>query len=365
MIVVGLASSFLFAIKEPTPSEKQMRLGLSAYRKGDYRAALDFFMQVLIDDSDNKRARRFMEKSAKKLLEPEKERIRKEREEIMRKTRQHIRTHKMVNVDDIFRQANQNHQQGKYLLAYSDFQKAKEMSPRYEGVDDYLTNIRGKMKNIADSPALADAEKLAYARGFIAHYKEQNLRESINQWERVVALNPRNEEVRRFLDEAKKTLRKQERLAYEKELEERLKRLFNDGKERFSRKEYVPAIREWEKIIEIVEKEAEFSRKAEWRTKARNRIDDALEVLRGVLAPTPASRPAAAPATVPAPAAPEVVIDVKASDRYYSDGLIAYAQGRKRDAIRLWEHSLALNPGNERAKRSKEKAESELALEKR
>jgi len=57
------------------------------------------------------------------------------------------------------------------------------------------------------------------------------------------------------------------------------------------------------------------------------------------------------------------VIDVKSAQRHYTSGLVAYAQGRLREAIREWDLSLRLNPGHEKARLARRKAKKELGFE--
>lgn len=365
-IVVLIVVQGVFAIREITLSEKQMMDGVNAYKAGKYKEAMNYFMEVLIEDSGNKKARKMLKKSAEKLLELEKRRIKKERDEIYKKTQEIIKTRKLLSVSDIFKKAVANYKEKNYLWAYADFQKVKQLSPRYERVDTYLEQISTEMKNTALESVIFDAEKLAYAKGFVAYYEKNDLKEAIDEWERVKALNPKRKEVLSFLETARETLKEQRRLAYEKELEERLSKIFTAGEERFNKKDYITAIREWEKIIETVNKETEFSamKAQEWRIKAKDRIEAALDALKSLVATTPKpATPVVQPVkpVTPPPKEPEVVINEAASNRYYQEGLVAYAQGRLRDAIRSWDLALRMNPANERARKAKEKAEAELS----
>ena len=57
------------------------------------------------------------------------------------------------------------------------------------------------------------------------------------------------------------------------------------------------------------------------------------------------------------------VVDKEEAEKRYTKGLVAYAHGRIRDAIRIWELTLRLDPGHKRAKKAKETAEAELKKE--
>ena len=58
------------------------------------------------------------------------------------------------------------------------------------------------------------------------------------------------------------------------------------------------------------------------------------------------------------------VIDENASSNAYTDGLIAYSQGRIADAEKAWELAVRYNPKNEKARIALERVKREIKLEK-
>lgn len=360
-LILTCSAPVVFAAKELPTVQEHLNSGKQSFQKGNYAEAMDQFMQALLIDPQNSTARRFMERSAEKLLEPEKKRIESERKKILKEFRKTIAKRKVESLNVLYSKMVSDYKKQNYLKAYGNILKIVAVDSSYKNVSFYSENIVNEMKEIADLAVHHDPEKLSYAKGFVAYYFNKDLHDAVLQWQRVIAINARRTEVAEYLKEAQNIIAIESLRKRNEELNQRLSTIFNAGQKEFDEKDYVPAVREWEKIIEVARKEKDFPDGPSWEKKARDSINLALEELqkiREAAVKKPTTKGKAAETKKPEP---EVVIDEAAANRYYQEGLVSYAQGRLRDAVRSWDLALRMNPNHERAKKAKEKAEAELS----
>jgi len=360
LVVLLFLSGVRFLLAAATKDDRQKikeltAAGISLYQNKNYKEAMDLFMQVLIIEPQNATARQYIRKSADMILAPERERIQRERLAILEKARKALAEQKVTgsNISQIYRQALKEMNQNYYLKASRDFQLVIDYDPNYENARVHLNSIQKKMEETALQEAMSDAEQLAYAKGFVA-YQKQKWREAANQWEKIISLNPRQKEVAEYLKIVQDKLQELALQAHYQELEEEFNRIFNTGQKNYESKKYVQAIQEWEKITEKLKTENPPT-KQQWQEKVSQAIELALNEIKKLQAAQQPRTPTTKPKEEP-----KIEIDEDGSNKHYTEGLIAYAQGRLRDAIREWEMALRLNPNNEKGAKAREKAEKEL-----
>jgi len=69
-----------------------------------------------------------------------------------------------------------------------------------------------------------------------------------------------------------------------------------------------------------------------------------------------------APRSAPAPAAAPTSESVTRAEQLYKQGLLAYAEGRLEDSVKLWRGALAANPSLKKAQEALRQGESEISL---
>jgi tetratricopeptide (TPR) repeat protein len=314
-------------------------------------------MQALIIAPDGRPARLRLEKTAQKILEPEKKRIDAERKQVMAAYRKLMGKRKVESIDSLYAKAVANYNKKNFLRSYEGIRKVVSVNPDFKNVKFYDDNITEDMRTTAVADTIPDMEKLSYAKGFKAFYFDKNIAEASRQWERVLAINPKRVEVSEYLKNAKTILDAMERDRRIAEITARLAALYGAGEKEYDAKKYVPSIKEWEKVIDLARKESDVPEAPAWEQKARDAIKRSLEEIEKLAA----RRRAAPKAEEPAKPEAEVVIDEAAANRYYQEGMVAYAQGRLREAVRSWDLALRMNPAHDRARKAKERAEAELA----
>jgi len=114
----------------------------------------------------------------------------------------------------------------------------------------------------------------------------------------------------------------------------------------------VEAIHKWEKVVKIVTDKI-LPSSSEWENKAQTRIKGALKKLDEIAKKTKRKKKVVKKEKITA-------IDPEGSKQQYFKGLIAYGQGKIKDAISIWEFALRLDPNNEKAKNALTKAKKEL-----
>jgi len=215
--------------------------------------------------------------------------------------------------------------------------------------------IENKMYQNSKMGTSSDAESLTYAQGYIDWWSKE-IRKAVNEWEKSLALNPRNKEVQEYYGKGKEILEMASRKEYQAQIEAKLRAAFEAAEKLYGGKKYVDAIKRYESVISISEA-TPISTSLQWSADARSGIERSLDRLKEM--------------TVKAKKTEEKyveekkaeVIDVKSAQRHYTSGLVAYAQGRLREAIREWELALRLNPGHEKADIALRKAKKELGYE--
>ena len=334
--------------------------GKKLFSSKKYPDAMEIFMEVLLIDPANSEAKNLIKKSADKILEPEKKRIEAERRRIMAEYKKYMAKRKVESPESIYSAIISNYNKKRYIKAYEGIKKLAAISPGYKNVSIYETNITNEMKELSSNETYPDAEALSYAKGFDAYFFKNNLETTAREWDKVITLNPRRTEVLEYLKTIKDQLADAERARRIAELTRLLEGYYNSGENEFANKKYVQSIKEWEKIVETVKKEKDFPDGTAWETKARDAINRALEEIDKMAKAKPATPVPAKPAAKPVEAPKPEVIDEAAAARYYQEGLVSYAQGRLRDAIRSWDLALRMNPNHDKARKAKEKAEAEL-----
>ncbi|MFA5780586.1 MAG: hypothetical protein WC947_10695 [Elusimicrobiota bacterium] len=319
---------------------------------------MDSFLQVLILEPKNVKASRYLKKAVEKMLEPERLRIQKESEEIYKRAQKSIaKREKKLDIKKQYRLAIKNYNKGYYLWASEQLNGIIEINPDYENVKKYVQEIKDRMNETAQKDSLPDAEKLYYAKGYV-FYQNKNLTDAMNFWERIMAIDPSHKEVKEYYGNVKDYLRNLAETERVEKLIAELKEIYKKGETKYTRKEYVDAINNWEVVVNKSRNEKD-SQLAQLNLQASNGIGNALEMLRKISAVKPP------PPDVPAVTVEETVVDKKKAEEYYKQGLINYAQGRIGDASRNWELALRYDPENKKIQKAIEKVKMEIDLQKK
>ncbi|MBI5574571.1 MAG: tetratricopeptide repeat protein [Elusimicrobia bacterium] len=340
-----------------------IRLGIIEYKKGNYKKAIDYFTQVLSLAPKNEKAKKYLKRSADRLLEPERKAIEKERVQLVKEAQKALEEQQKrlakrnKEINPLFKEAKKYYKKKWYLTSTDKFTEILLKYPEYQMAMDYYENIRADMKDIAAQRLTTDLEKLSYAKGYVSYY-EQKLPDAVSEWEKTLRLNPKREELESYIRNVKEKLKDAGRLAKENELDEKIKRLFDEGLNNFNGKSWIGCIKKMENVQQICRDE-QFPKSLDWHGRAQEYITKSVEELSKL-----AVRPAK-PVVPEKPAEVEPEIDVAGAEKKYSEGLVLYAQGKLFDAVQKWGVAVSMNPNHEKARRAFQKAKKELEIQKK
>lgn len=344
-------------------NENEMKNGIKEYNSGNYKSAIDYFMSVLATDPKNEKAKKYIKKSADKVLEPERKTIEKERLKLMGEARGALNEQKKQNairdkkIKPLFKSAKKYYDKKNFLKATDKFKEIILQYPDYDMAEKYYEKILNDMNSISKEMQTSDLERLSYALGYVSYYK-QKLSDAVNEWEKVLQLNPKRDELNEYIIKVKDYLKNSEQLAKEKEIEERVKRFFAEGISNFEKKSWVPCIKKMENVQNICRTEP-FPQSLEWHGKAQEYITKSVEELSKIAVRPEKSAVSAKPVEA------EVEIDIAGAEKKYSEGLVLYAQGKLFEAVKKWEVAIRMYPDHEKARRALDKAKKELELQKK
>jgi len=337
---------------------------MAKYRARDYKDAIKVFLQILELDPTNNYAREYINTATEKILEPERQQVERERARLMKEAEAALKAarkeaaKKEKVIKPIFKAAKKDYDKKRFLKASDKFRDIMLKYPDYEMAKKYYQKINDDMDNIVRNPQSVSFEILAYAKGYLDYYG-QNLQDSVAEWEKVLEINPKRSEIKEYLQKVKEYMADVERLAREKDIAERVTRLYNEGIKAFADKKWVTAIKKMEEVQSICKNEP-FPQSLEWFSKAQDYIKKAIDI---IAVPTEVAG-ATGQGGRAKPPVQEVVIDEAASAKAYQEGLVAYAQGRLFDAKRSWEIARRYNPKNEKAQKALERLNKEMELKK-
>ncbi|MFN3966804.1 MAG: tetratricopeptide repeat protein [Endomicrobiia bacterium] len=332
--------------------ENFTKQGLYYYKSKNYKQAMDNFMQAILIDPQNKFARKYLKKSSEKYLCLLRNEVLKERKKILKKAKKCLKEeNKKIDTDRIkalYSIAKNEYKNGNYLRAFSKFKEISALKRNYKDTEYYISTIAKEMNEISKLDTYGDIEKLFYAKAFVAYFNEEYVN-AINEWEKLININPKNEEVKEYFENTKLFLHNLIETERIKRLKSYSEELNKRAIENFKLKNYQLAIDLWKKVIDIAknEKTDEFKKLLE---ETKKNIELAISEMRNVINKENPTK--------------EIFIDEKLAEKHYTQGLISYSAGHLSDAIKEWEISLKYNPNYEKAKKAKERAEEELKIQK-
>lgn len=238
-----------------------------------------------------------------------------------------------------------------YLRATDKLKDILSFYPDYEPALKLYSMLYTQMTEEAKTRGEADFEDICYAKAYLSYYKNLN-EDALNQWERVLQLNPDRSEVSEYSGRVKALQTDEESKLKEQESEAKVKILFEEGVKQYENAKWVQCIRKMEKVKSTCEKE-NLRSSLDWTGKADSYIKNSVEELSKTVVPDKTLDNETDKT--------EKEIDLKAAEKKYNQGLILYAQGKLSSAARMWEITLRFNPDHEKAKLALEKVKKELA----
>lgn len=294
---------------------------------------------------------RSFKKKDKQVIKPKDDALMREAQAALAKDRK-TKAKQQKEIKPLFNDAKKDYKKKRYLKAVDKFGELVLKYPDYKVARDYYNKIFNLMDITSKDTDTTDLEKLSYAKGFI-NYHNQQFYESINEWEKVVQLNPKRKELEEYSSKVKAYLKDIERREKEKEIEERVKNIYEKGVSEFNGKKWVRCIKKMENVQNICRKEP-FQNSVQWHQKAQAYIEKSVKQLAKMVSKKPEEKIAEKE--------PDIEIDEEGAQKKYNDGLILYAQGKLSDAMKMWDIAIRLNPNHEKAHIALQKCREELEL---
>ena len=295
------------------------------------RLGLAYFFK----QTDEKRTRKntLIDEARKTLKEAREERITREKE-----------------ISSLFKNALSDFRKKRYLRATDTFKNIILNYPGYETARIYHEKISGEMSRTASDTGETDYERLSYANGYI-YYFQHNLADALNEWKKVLRINPEHEEVKEYVEKVSSRLHDLERVAMEKEFEASLRLMFERGVSEYQNRNWVACIKTMEQIQEMC-KNRQYVPAADYHLVARDYIAGSVDELTKTI-----QKPKTKALSKEKSSEPD--IDEKGAENRYREGLVLYAQGRLFDAAKQWEIALRLNPKHKKAQKALQKIRQE------
>ncbi|MCX5782085.1 MAG: hypothetical protein NT145_05220 [Elusimicrobia bacterium] len=247
-------------------------------------------------------------------------------------------------VRPLLKQAIRYYNKKYYLKATDLFKEIMLKYPEYETAQVYIKKMSDEINSTIRNND-SDIEKYSYASGY-ADYQKILYNEAINEWEKVLQINPQRIELIEYKEKTKNYLLDAERIKKEKELLEKVKQLFEEGVKAYDSSKWISCIKSMELVKEICIKN-KFPESLDYNTKASEYINKSVERL------SESRKTSQIEAEEEAPSESE--IDENRAEKSYQDGLVLYAQGKLFDAEKSWELALRLNPNNIKAQKALKK----------
>jgi tetratricopeptide (TPR) repeat protein len=222
--------------------------------------------------------------------------------------------------------------------------------PENEAAAVYYDRIIEKIGGTITAGDSIDLQKVSYAKGFTS-YQQHSFNDALNEWGKVLELNPRHKEVREYVQKTKTYLADLARLQREKEFEEESREMIRNGIADFDRGDFVSCVKTMEKAQKACTDKS-FSSSLEYYSQAKEYIARSLRELSSSLHTDTNKRHLHVRSHTKSDNAS---IDEQGAEDKYKEGLIMYAQGKQFDAEKLWEIALRLDPNHEKARRALKK----------
>src|SRR3989339_220937 len=245
------------------------------------------------------------------------------------------------DINSMFRSARKDYDNKRYLKAGDKFSEIVIKYPDCESAKEYFEKINSQMEDKSRDMGTSNFEELSYAKGYL-NYRRKQLSEAINEWEKVLQINFKRTELDEYLLQAKAFLKDAEKQALEKQAEDAVSALYNDGTAEFDKNNYIACIKKME-AIETLCREKPFAKAVDWSRQAHDLINKCLTLLSKTVAKKTKSPSESEQVQ------PETEIDTAGADKKYNEGLGFYAQGKLFEAQKAWEIALRMNPAHEKA----------------
>ncbi len=319
---------------------KHLRLGERYYESGDLVAAYKEFRNVSDIDPTYPGVRQYqreIEKSIKELAE------KRRRDKINR----------------LLAKAKYLYNNGKLIEAKEVFEDILILEPGNNQARDYLKNIDENTKTI-----LKDKVGMFYKSGEI-YYKEGKYDKAIEEWEKVLAIETKNAEVKKMIEKTRNMIK-----AIQKN--RAVKSLYEKGKKYYDRKKWEEAIKNFGRLLKIDKKHKdarqyiikaqrylskEYYDKGQ-RLYEKGRLKESEKLLAKVVRMDPKNRKAKDLLDIVQSKLYQ--INMEKAEKLYQEGLDAYGNGDLKKAASLLEKVLKFRLEHLKAKKALELIKKEL-----
>jgi len=297
---------------------KHFLKGKRYYKGSEYQKALLEFEKVLSLNPEHRGALEYRKKTQIKIAAP---------------TKRELKTRKK-RIEEFYQAGKVLYQEESYTEAVEKFKKVLDMSPGHSGAMRYVKLASKKEKEVLSRKKEVKREKeitLHYELGKIFYY-EGKYQEAIDEFKKVISLDPERREATKFIATIHDELRRKEEEKARVQREEALKKakaekekkiivLLDSGRAFYKEEKYPEAIEEFKKVLDLDPERTEAIR---YIREVRNTIGKREEARRRVQEMAQAKE-----------------LEVK---RHFTLGKSYYTEGRYEKAIREFEKALALNP---------------------
>jgi tetratricopeptide (TPR) repeat protein len=350
---------------EPT-KENYYTQGKQAYSENNYETARDNFVQALLMDPRDRKIKKYINKTLDRIFKIENHieraglaendknykaayknyrkilKLAPDREEIVKKlylVKRKLKSSKKVR--KYLKQSTKHVNNGELLFANDKLYTALEVDPGNEIVKKEINELQIILEDTLKREKYILPKDRYNIEGFIL-YNRGKLNNAVIFWEKSLSIETGSEKDIKLNRLIEKYVKKTKKIIHERETKEKIENLIATGLKQYNRKWYKKAKESFSKVLEL---DPNNKQARKYVKKCKSKL----------------KKPKIKKAYIP-PEEKAIPKDIKKIEEHYQQGLIYYAGGHLESAIKEFEHTLRLDPDNQRAKQALEKAKKELEL---
>jgi len=260
-----------FSPVKKTPLEKKIakhyKEGKRYYRQEEYVKAIMEFREVLRLNPEDEKAPRYIARAQKGI-------VRKERKEEEARIAALSPEKAYREADALFRKANGHIANNEYEQAEKKLSKTLMLNPEHHEAQD----LQKRVDRVLEIEGKERERRIAtYYKGAVDLYKKAQYLKTIDECEKILALNPKHKGASELLDKAQRTIREVQERERREKVEKKIEGYLGEGKALYKEGRYQKALEKFKKILTI-EPEYEGALKSIEKTEERIKEEKRLEL---------------------------------------------------------------------------------------
>lgn len=207
-----------------------------------------------------------------------------------------------------FKKGMDDYKRKDYLDALIEWSKTKDINPNHPKIDKWLARVNRKLTASKKKRKSRQHQNGNYYSQGLAHLRNGHYKKAIEAWDKLLALNPKDRKVRKYLDITKRKMK------------DEINSLLAKAKIDWKQNDYAAAVKKWKKLL----------KKYPDNPAAVRALEDKKQAIQNY------------------------------ADELYREGIQNYIQNRLVEAITNWQTVLVLDPSNKKAGQNLRRAQHKI-----